>query len=249
MLTINTSVTLNFICSVQNFEYMLHTLMERNGLNQSSLAEKLGIKPQSVNQWLKGDTKPGTKTLPKLAEILGVSVDDIISNRVPEQVTLSELGETFTGNIKSVGVSYSELYTQVPFLSAKAQAGLPTMTFENCELRLEETYPVFMPAVVINKRHLVIELIGDSMEPEIKNGAIVLAEKISKNDIRYESGGVYAVMYAHRFVIKRIKTNDLNQNGTLTLWSDNERYGHITVHGEDISCMWKVTMKVQEPVR
>ncbi len=183
--------------------------------------------------------------LAKSAEFLNVDVSEFLTDRESGQ----EAGQYVTGNVKSVGSNYSELYTRIPFLSARAQAGLPTMSLENCELKLEETYPVFVPAITLTNRHLVIELIGDSMEPEIKNGAIVLAEAINKDDIKYESGGVYAVMYASRFVIKRIKTNEINSNGTLTLWSDNDRYGHITIHSEDITCMWKVLMKVQEPVR
>lgn len=234
---------INFANAVQMHQgKQLETLLSEKKLKVTALANYLGKSRNQVYEYFKKETLH-FDILTKSAEFMGVPVSRFVGENEDEP------GQYVTGNVKSVGANISELYTHVPFLSARAQAGLPSMTFENCELKLEETYPVFVPAITLNKRHLVIEVVGDSMEPEIKNGAIVLAELISKNDIKYESGGVYAVMYANRFVVKRIKTNEINQNGTLTLWSDNDRYGHITIHGEDINCMWKVTMKVQEPVR
>jgi transcriptional regulator with XRE-family HTH domain len=226
---------------------MLEKLLKDKGLKQKVLAERLGIKPSSVNQWVKGTSRPDPSRLAQIAQELGVTVDDLLGGSLP--VVEHGRGEFSTGNVGSVKVNIPELYTLIPFLSAKAQTQLPTMQFENCNPIIEETFPVLISTFSSSDRQLAIEIVGDSMEPEIKNGAIVLAERINANDIKYESGGVYAVMYANRFVIKRIKTNDINSLKTLTLWSDNERYGHITIAAEDISCMWKVLMKVSEVVR
>ena len=208
------------------------------------LATYLGLKSRNqIYEYFKKEMLHYS-VLAKSAEFLNVDVSEFLPDRES-----GDTGQLLTGNVKSVGVNFSELYTHIPFLSARAQAGITTMTLENCELNTGETYPVFMPETAMTKRHLVIEIIGDSMEPEIKNGAIVLCETVVKNDIKYESGGVYAVMYASRLVVKRVKTNEISTLGTLTLWSDNDRYGHITIPAEDISCMWKVLMKVREPVR
>jgi phage repressor protein C with HTH and peptisase S24 domain len=223
----------------------LKALLEKNNKRQVTVfADFMGVSRNQVYQYFKMEMLHFS-VLSKAADFIGIDVAEFL----PDGETGQEQGQFVSGNVKSVATNFPELYTQVPFLSAKAQAGLPIMSFENCELRLDESYPVFLPTVTMTKRHLVIELIGDSMEPEIKNGSIVLCESVSKNDIKYESGGVYAVMYANRLVVKRIKTNDINEKNTLTLWSDNERHGRITIQGEDITCMWKVLMKVQEIVR
>lgn len=125
------------------------------------------------------------------------------------------------------------------------------MSYEYSDVRwITETYPVFMPLVSITDKHIVIEINGDSMEPGIRSGALVLAESISGNDWEYESGGIYAVLYGPgRFVVKRIKTNEMKSAGVLRLYSDNEQHGMINVEATEIHRIWKVTMKVAEQVR
>lgn len=228
------------------FGSMLKMLIKRTGLNQRQFGEKIGVTSQSVSEWVKGKSRPDSERLPIVAKALGVTVDELLSGEQFGQ----EPGQVLTGNVSSVRPNISEFYVQVPFLSIKAQAGLPAMNYTDVTKWVEETYPVFLPVVAITEKHLVIEVQGDSMEPEIKSGALVLSEAVAKDDIKYESGGVYAIIYGNsRFVVKRIKTNELTTSGTLTLWSDNEKYGQIVVPGNEIHCMWKVTYKVTEAVR
>lgn len=47
------------------------------GLTQNRLAEKLGIGAQSVSKWENGIAMPDITTLPLLAEVFGVSIDDM----------------------------------------------------------------------------------------------------------------------------------------------------------------------------
>jgi phage repressor protein C with HTH and peptisase S24 domain len=229
---------------------MIKELRKRKSLTQKQLGDIVGLTYQSVQKWESGRGTPTTAQLSVVSSALGVTVTDLLEGRMPD-VSEGESGFFTEGNIASVRPHIKEFYTLVPFLTARAQAGIPLMSYENFTTDLiEETYPVFLPIIAINEKHLAIEIAGDSMEPSIIEGAVVLVESISKADIKYESGGVYAVLYGNgRFVVKRVKTNDLNTNGTLVLWSDNEKYGHIVVHGEDIHRMWKVIEKVREPVR
>ena len=220
-------------------------LRKAKGLTQSNLAEIVGVKFQSVQKWESGDSRPSSDKLPALANALGISVDELVNTNLNERVQ----GVILTDNVASIRPSSSISYVQIPFLSAKAQADPSKMIVENSSLNLTETYPVYAPHITLGEKHITIELVGDSMEPEIKNGAIILAERIGEADMKYETGGVYAVFYANRFAIRRIKTNEIGQSGTLTLWSDNERYGHITIDSKDIISMWKVLAKVHEPVR
>ena len=46
-------------------------------LTQEQLAEKLGIGPQSVSKWENAVAMPDITTLPLLAEIFGVSIDEL----------------------------------------------------------------------------------------------------------------------------------------------------------------------------
>lgn len=231
----------------QSFNSMFKELRKRTGLNQKQFGKKVGVSGQSVSEWETGKSRPDSDRLPTVARVLGITVDELLNGKPG----FSEVGQVLTGNVSSVRPNISEFYTHVPFLSVRAQAGIPSMLFSDCTASwVEETYPVFLPLVAITEKHLVIEVQGDSMEPEIKSGALVLGEAVLKDDIKYESGGVFAIIYGNsRFVVKRVKTNEITTLGTLTLWSDNEKYGHITVPANEIHCMWKINMKVAEPVR
>ncbi len=50
-----------------------------SGLTQAQLGERLHVTPQSVSNWERGLLLPVTATLPDLAEILGTTVDSLLS--------------------------------------------------------------------------------------------------------------------------------------------------------------------------
>ncbi len=66
-------------------------------LTQEQLAERLGIGPQSVSKWETGVAMPDITTLPLLAEIFGVSIDDLFDltaeqrlNRIENRMDVEE---------------------------------------------------------------------------------------------------------------------------------------------------------------
>ena len=60
---------------------------KRAGLTQAGLAEKLNYSDKAVSKWERGESAPDILTLVSIAEVLGVTVDDLISdpNALPEQ--------------------------------------------------------------------------------------------------------------------------------------------------------------------
>ena len=56
-------------------------LRREKGMKQDELAEILGISPQAVSKWENDQTCPDIALLPKLAEILGVTVDELLSGK------------------------------------------------------------------------------------------------------------------------------------------------------------------------
>ena len=55
----------------------IRQLRFKAGLTQEQLAEKLGIGPQSVSKWENAVAMPDITTLPLLAEVFGVTIDDL----------------------------------------------------------------------------------------------------------------------------------------------------------------------------
>lgn len=51
------------------------------GLTQEALATELSVSPQAVSKWENDLTCPDISLLPKLAELLGLSVDELLSGK------------------------------------------------------------------------------------------------------------------------------------------------------------------------
>lgn len=59
-------------------------LRKEKGMKQDTLAEVLGVSPQAVSKWENDQTCPDISLLPRLAELLGVSVDELLSGKKEE---------------------------------------------------------------------------------------------------------------------------------------------------------------------
>ena len=60
---------------------------KRSGLTQAGLAEKLNYSDKAVSKWERGDSIPDVLTLAQLAELFGITVDDLLKdpNALPEE--------------------------------------------------------------------------------------------------------------------------------------------------------------------
>lgn len=64
-------------------------LRKENKLSQEALAEKLGLSRQSISKWERAEASPDTDNLIALAELYGMSLDEILGNE-PVKVEKSE---------------------------------------------------------------------------------------------------------------------------------------------------------------
>ena len=62
------------------------TRRKERGFTQDELAEQLAVSPQAVSKWENDLSCPDIQLLPKLAELLGCTVDDLLTDR-PRPVT------------------------------------------------------------------------------------------------------------------------------------------------------------------
>lgn len=64
---------------------------KRLGLTQDSLAEQLGITAQAVSKWENDQSCPDITILPTLAEIFGITIDELLGREVPRPVHQAEV--------------------------------------------------------------------------------------------------------------------------------------------------------------
>ena len=58
---------------------IISTLRKEKGMTQKQLADMLNITDKAVSKWERDIAWPDTQTIPKLAEILGVTVEELMN--------------------------------------------------------------------------------------------------------------------------------------------------------------------------
>ena len=69
----------------ENIGANIARLRREHNMKQDELAEMLDVTPQAVSKWENGASMPDISLLPKLANIFGVTIDDLFgADRTPE---------------------------------------------------------------------------------------------------------------------------------------------------------------------
>lgn len=77
-------------------------LRREKNLKQDDLAQMLEVSPQAVSKWENDQTCPDISLLPKLAKILGVSVDELLSGKQELQPVVTLVPEDQRKDIKDM---------------------------------------------------------------------------------------------------------------------------------------------------
>lgn len=62
----------------ETFGNMVAALRKEKGMTQLELAEKMGVTDKAVSKWERDLSFPDVSSIPKLAEILGITVDELM---------------------------------------------------------------------------------------------------------------------------------------------------------------------------
>ena len=77
-------------------------LRREKNLKQDDVAQMLEVSPQAVSKWENDQTCPDISLLPKLAKILGVSVDELLSDKQELQPVVTLVPEDQRKDIKDM---------------------------------------------------------------------------------------------------------------------------------------------------
>lgn len=93
-------------------------LRQKCGMTQEALAEQLCVTRQAVSNWETEKTQPDVETLGKLAEIFGVSVEEIIygESKEPKAISNDAAKETIKkgvsfGTVLAIVISYAKWHS------------------------------------------------------------------------------------------------------------------------------------------
>ena len=95
----------------ESFGNMVAALRKEKGMTQLELAEKMGVTDKAVSKWERDLSFPDVSSIPKLAETLGVTVDELMqvkaeSKEEPLKKKIDEIVDVaFKGVALAMGIA------------------------------------------------------------------------------------------------------------------------------------------------
>lgn len=93
------------------------TLRKQNNMTQMELADRMGISFQAVSNWERGNSMPDISKLPELAEIFGVSLDELLGEK--SSLVEAAVEDRLEECVKSGEVVEEEIEDVLPILKPK----------------------------------------------------------------------------------------------------------------------------------
>jgi len=97
---------------------MIAELRKQHGMTQLDLAEKMGVTDKAVSKWERDLSCPDINSIPDLAEILGVSVEDLIQVKKAAEPPVSKVAEITGIAPKAVAMAMGIAVTVLTILNA-----------------------------------------------------------------------------------------------------------------------------------
>lgn len=180
--------------------------------SQASLAKALNVSRAAVTQAKKNDSIP-SKWAPKLSRQYNINPDWLERG----------IGQEFLDqNI------FDEIFLQIPKIKARLSAGCGSFETES---EVKEFYSFrrdWLSRKGKAKDMVLMDIIGNSMEPELKERDTVLIDQSQRAIL---AGAIYAVGIADTIVVKRLERRPTE----LVLLSENSRYPMMTFGGEEMN--------------
>ena len=163
---------------MSDFKSRLKKLMNDARVNARQLALTIGISPPTIQRYLTGEIEPKASQAVKLAQALDTTVDYLLTGREPEPAGPAELR---TGK--------GTPYALAPMCQSAAGG---SARYEEIE---DEGVVVLKKALggVKTARLKAFRVIGKSMEPEIRDGDIIVCEEDPDALSRLRDNAYYCV--------------------------------------------------------
>ena len=155
----------------------LQKLMDRESITQKDIAVIAGVSQQSVSNWLAGKLMPRMGAIEKIAEYFDVAKSDLLEMKD----------------------GYESKATRIPVLGT-VKAGIPITAVQEI-LDYEE----ISPEMARCGEYFALRIKGDSMEPRMHEGDVVIVKKQSTVD----SGQIAIVLVnGDEATVKKVRFRD-----------------------------------------
>lgn len=168
----------------QTLTYNLNALLKDKKIKAIDLAEKVGVSKSAVSHWLAGDNSPNIEVLAKICQIYDIKMSDILSDKtdfsynektmINKYRSLDQFGKKAVDDILNDEYErclYIEKEPSIKLRCSLLKASAGTGNWLDDE-QMGTITVVDTPEA--RKADIVIEVDGDSMEPEYSSGDKVL---------------------------------------------------------------------------
>ena len=97
---------------------MIAELRKQQGMTQLELAEKMGVTDKAVSKWERDLSCPDINSLPNLAQILGVSVEELMQTKKEAQAPESKAAQILALAPKAIALAMGIAVTTLTALNA-----------------------------------------------------------------------------------------------------------------------------------
>ncbi|WP_258104640.1 LexA family transcriptional regulator [Marinoscillum sp. MHG1-6] len=213
----------------ENIKY----LRKQAGYTQEQFANEVGIKRSLVGAYEEGRAEPRLQTLTKIAEVLSVTTDALISQ---DLTTGKAVMVPIKEKVKILSITVDkEDNENIELIPQKASAGY--LNGYGDPEYLAELPRFKLPVLPEGGTYRAFEISGDSMLP-MASGSIVIGKYLeSLNDIK--NGKTYVLLTEKEGVVYKRVFNYIEERGKLYLVSDNKSYSAYEVGAEDVMEIWE----------
>jgi len=196
------------------------------GSSVRGFAAKTGLSEGTLRVYLRGKTFPTLDRLDQISRAAGVSVEWLATGEGPMR----------PGEAAPSEAEFAERSARIPFLDVEVSAGGGAVV-ESEDIRGGIAFDKRWISAEIgaSPRDLVLIIArGDSMQPTIGEGAILLVDT-ARRALRED--GIYVIRRDHLLGVKRLQHG---AGDAIIIMSDNPAYASITVAPSDLDIVGRV---------
>ncbi|MDH5525570.1 MAG: hypothetical protein OEY01_16505 [Desulfobulbaceae bacterium] len=196
-------------------EYKLKKAREYLGKNQKEMASLVGSGYRSWQGYEQGQSVPGGKVFDSLSK-LGFNINWFFGNEVPMLLAEQTTATPKSGTPTEAGGDF----VHIPRYEVTASAGAGSVIHsEQVVDYLSFKTEWVRNSLGVSVRDLaLISVIGDSMEPTLSEGDVVLIDMTTRSVL---DGSIYVLQLNGGLLVKRIQRK---LDGSIVVKSDNNRY-------------------------
>lgn len=211
-------------------------------IKTNELTEGLNIKPSTLSRWKNNINEPDDETKLRLAELLHTSVAYLMGETDNPDAQDAAAGNVVKIPTNGGKVYHSDKLLMIPRISSEVRVSAGTgNSYENVQWEVLDRYPVFdgpLSAIYGDDDLTCITVEGDSMEPQIHDGDVV----IFNHDPDWVSGNIYVVCHNGLLLVKGLISDGYDKPPILR--STNKDYPDIKIKEDDFFLVYGRVLKI-----